>query len=425
MRLLQLRGEDEFSLVEYHKDLPPYAILSHTWGADNEEVTFNDVTEDMGRAKNKEGYRKLIFCSKQAVLDGLRFFWIDTCCIDKSSSQELTEAINSMFQWYQNAERCYVYLSDVGYSGSGDTRAWESAFKESRWFTRGWTLQELIAPASVEFFSYEGRFLNTRHRLAQAIHDITGISVQALEGKALFNFSIDERMSWASKRETTREEDGAYCLLGIFNVYIPLIYGEGRENAFSRLEERIRKPPNGGPLPIDDKQRRKILDALRFEQIDACQMAIKSAHSKTCKWFLHKVEYQEWLNEKKRHEHHGFLWVKGKPGTGKSTLMKFALSNARDTMADRIVISFFFNARGEDMEKSTVGLYWSLLLQILERVPALQSVFDSLGTSAYSIGANYQWQAEALKTMLRQAILKLGELSVVSFIDALDECAED
>ncbi|KAJ4369186.1 hypothetical protein N0V83_006271 [Neocucurbitaria cava] len=425
MRLLQLRGEDEFSLVDYHKNLPPYAILSHTWGADNEEVTFNDVTEDIGRAKNKEGYRKLIFCSKRAVLDGLRFFWIDTCCIDKSSSQELTEAINSMFQWYQNAERCYVYLSDVGYSGSGDTRAWEPAFKKSRWFTRGWTLQELIAPASVEFFSYEGQFLDTRHRLAQAIHDITGISVQALEGKALFNFSVDERMSWALKRETTREEDGAYCLLGIFNVYIPLIYGEGRENAFSRLEERIRKPPNGGPLPIDDKQRRRILDALRFEQIDARQMAIKSAHSKTCKWFLHKVEYQEWLNEKKRHEHHGFLWVKGKPGTGKSTLMKFALSNARDTMTDRIMISFFFNARGEDMEKSTIGLYRSLLLQLLERVPALQSVFDSLGTSAYSIGANFQWQAEALKTMLRQAILKLGELSVVSFIDALDECAED
>jgi len=167
-----------------------------------------------------------------------------------------------------------------------------------------------------------------------------------------------------------------------------------------------------------------LLDSLRFDQIDARQMTIKNAHARTCKWLLKNDQYVDWLNATKLSEHHGFLWIKGKLGTGKSTLMKFALANTRKTIKDRIVISFFFNARGEDLEKSTIGTYRSLLLQLLERLPALQCVFDSLGLLTLSISINHPWSIELLKTLLEQAIQSLGESSVVCFIDALDECEE-
>ncbi|RQM05141.1 hypothetical protein DH86_00003147 [Scytalidium sp. 3C] len=220
-----------------------------------------------GTGRSKAGYQKIIFCEKQARTDGLRFFWVDTCCIDKSSSAELTEAINSMFRWYRNASKCYVYLSDISFKSSRDSddyppRSWEPDFRKSRWFTRGWTLQELVAPASVEFYSAEGERLGDRKSLEQQIHEITGISHGALQGDPLSRFSIDERMSWAKNRKTKREEDGAYALLGIFNIHLPLIYGEGRERAMFRLYKEIKESPEGGsstPFPVhrDTPKRRK------------------------------------------------------------------------------------------------------------------------------------------------------------------------
>jgi hypothetical protein len=166
-------------------------------------------------------------------------------CIDKSSSAELTEAINSMFCWYREAAKCYVYLSDVSMHDYDQTdhcsqSPWEPAFRKSRWFTRGWTLQELIAPESVEFFSSEGKRLGNKKSLERQVHDITGIPIQALQGNPLSALSVTERMSWAAKRETTRKEDEAYSLLGIFDIHMPLIYGEG-EKAFLRLKEEIDK----------------------------------------------------------------------------------------------------------------------------------------------------------------------------------------
>lgn len=243
MRLLQLQGNDEFSLVEYvGKNIPQYAILSHTWGADYDEVSFKDLTKGIG--KNKTGYRKLVFCGKQAAVDGLQFFWIDTCCIDKSSSAELSEAINSMFQWYRRAVKCYAYLSDVS---TTETSQNDQSIKKSRWFTRGWTLQELIAPVSVEFFSVEGHRLGDKHLLQQTIHEITGIPIEALQGNPLSQFNVDERMSWAERRETKREEDMVYSLLGIFDVHMPLIYGEGRGKALNRLHREIREASSARP----------------------------------------------------------------------------------------------------------------------------------------------------------------------------------
>jgi hypothetical protein len=210
MYLLQLEDDGKFGLVEFvGKNIPSYAVLSHTWGPDDEEVTFNDLMN--GTGKSKAGYHKIHFCGRQAANDGLRFFWVDTCCIDKLSSAELSEAVNSMFHWYQNAARCYVYLSDVS---TGACR-WKTAFKTSRWFTRSWTLQELIAPVLVEFFSVEGEWLGNKKSLEQTLHEITDIATQALRGSPLSYFSTNERMSWAAKRQTKHEENAAYSLLGV------------------------------------------------------------------------------------------------------------------------------------------------------------------------------------------------------------------
>jgi hypothetical protein len=247
MRLLKYTNDGEFSLTQDIIDnVPRYAILSHTWGA--EEVTFRDMTD--GTGKNKAGYDKIRFCAEMARCHDWQYFWIDTCCIDKSNNTELSEAINSMFRWYHDAATCYVYLLDVPRAAvdinvQSNKLHWEAAFRHSRWFTRGWTLQELIAPTSVEFFSKDWERLGEKGSLERHICDITGIPATALRGAPLSGFSITERMSWARRRNTTREEDQAYSLLGIFNVNMPLIYGERRENAMRRLEAEIDKATKG------------------------------------------------------------------------------------------------------------------------------------------------------------------------------------
>jgi hypothetical protein len=243
MRLLKRLPDGDCELVSFNDDPPSYAILSHTW-TEGQEVTYNELVT--GTGKEKTGYAKIQFCSKRAATDGLEYFWVDTCCIDKSTSNELNTAINSMFRWYQRASKCYVYLSDVFVPDEvTDAEAfritWAEAFRRSRWFTRGWTLQELIAPASVEFFSKEGKRLGSRISLEQEIHNITDIPTRILRGTSLTEFSVEERMSWAAKRTTTLKEDKVYCLLGIFGVFLSLIYGEGEAYATLRLREEINK----------------------------------------------------------------------------------------------------------------------------------------------------------------------------------------
>lgn len=241
MRLLHFRDDGSLACTEFGRhNLPHYAILSHTWG--DEEVTLQDLFH--GISSNLSGYRKIIFCGEQAAKDGLKYFWVDTCSIDKRNLPELTKAINSMFRWYRNAAKCYVYLSDVSVPGGHDTldtSSWIEAFRNSRWFTRGWTLQELIAPESVEFFSSEGHPLGDKRSLEHEITQVTGIPPKALRGQSLSDFSAEERFAWAANRETTEEEDIAYCLLGIFDIFMPLIYGEGEANAIKRLERLVQE----------------------------------------------------------------------------------------------------------------------------------------------------------------------------------------
>lgn len=258
MRLLQRLPNGSFKLVSFTDDaVPPYAILSHTW-IDGQEVTYNELVA--GTRRDKAGYKKIGFCAERAAADSLEYFWVDTCCIDKSNGQEVSTAINSMFRWYQLAKKCYVYLSDVSmlYEVT-DVNVfritWIEAFRQSRWFTRGWTLQELLAPPTVEFFSKEGRQLGSKVSLERDIHEITDIPLEVLQAQAqsFTKFSIDARMNWAAKRTTTLKEDKVYCLLGIFGVFLPLIYGEGEVRASQRLRDEIERQQEGrGPQTLHD-----------------------------------------------------------------------------------------------------------------------------------------------------------------------------
>ncbi|KAL4912062.1 hypothetical protein BDW62DRAFT_206857 [Aspergillus aurantiobrunneus] len=184
--------------------------------------------------------------------------------------------------------------------------------------------------------------------------------------------------------------------------------------------------PSVGPIApsLSHDQKHQLLESLKFVQIDARRATVKRAHARTCKWFLRTPEYLKWLDSTKMNEHHGVLWVKGKPGAGKSTLMKFLLSNFSRAAKGKLVLDFFFNARGERLEKSTVGMYRSLLWQLLSKVPRLLVVFDSLNLRDLDIGDDHQWNIESLKELFQHAVQSLGQTSLVAFIDALDECDE-
>ncbi|GJC85165.1 vegetative incompatibility protein HET-E-1 [Colletotrichum liriopes] len=242
MRLLHTT---RLEVVYFAADVPPYAILSHTW--DDEEVTFQDV-QSSGTAKQMRGYAKLEESCSLASGEGFEYIWVDSCCIDKTSSAELSEAINSMFRWYREAQICYAYLSDVSsmrfslrLTDTQDVYSIAEDIRSSRWFTRGWTLQELIAPKGIHFYNQNWSFIGTRDDSAEVLATVTSIPESILIGGELSWTPINQRMHWAASRQTTRPEDIAYCLLGIFDVHMPLIYGEGRQKAFRRLQEEIIK----------------------------------------------------------------------------------------------------------------------------------------------------------------------------------------
>ncbi|KAH9209615.1 heterokaryon incompatibility protein-domain-containing protein, partial [Leptodontidium sp. 2 PMI_412] len=216
-------GLEEFANYPKHG----YAILSHRW--EENEVSFEDWK---GRKYvQRKGYLKIMRFVQKAAEQGFKYAWADTCCINKDSSAELSEAINSMFKYYQDAATCYVYLSDLP--------PLNTIFANSKWFTRGWTLQEMIAPRTLQFFDSAWHPFGTKHGLAAVIESRTGVPKEILDGfQQLNGTSIACRMSWAADRQTTRAEDLAYCLLGIFDIHLPLLYGEG-EAAFIRLQEEI------------------------------------------------------------------------------------------------------------------------------------------------------------------------------------------
>ena len=216
----------------------PYAILSHVW--EDDELTYADLHEHE-HADLDLASPKVRGAQRQAAKDNLKYLWTDTCCIDKSSSAELGEAINSMYRWYQEAQVCYVYLADLDgcppltdadLRHGGETasqRYWNARFRQSRWFSRGWTLQELIAPSKLRFYDCNWNLIGDLRDLASTVSDITGVHLSMLQHALGPNdFSLAQRMCWAAGRETTRPEDRAYSLLGLLDMSIDIRYGEGK-----------------------------------------------------------------------------------------------------------------------------------------------------------------------------------------------------
>lgn len=241
MRLLHTTTQRLFEKTpeELRKENIRYAILSHTWAQD--EVVFEDIVHGTEWTKNPNSLSKVQGACRQARSNGYDYIWIDTCCIDKSSSSELSEAINSMYVWYETAEVCYAYIEDFSYESLGSAEK-KASFAASRWFTRGWTLQELLAPTDFVFFTRDWVSLGEKRAISPFLTEITGIDAAIMTGeRSIESASIAKRMSWMSRRRTTRPEDSAYCMMGIFGVNMPMLYGEGGRKAFLRLQEEIMK----------------------------------------------------------------------------------------------------------------------------------------------------------------------------------------
>ncbi|KAF8547517.1 HET-domain-containing protein [Imleria badia] len=217
-----------------------FAIFSHRWGP--QEPTFRAMMEAGPEALSMltqgPGVQKLLKFCEEARRYGCAYAWSDTCCINKESSSELQEAIRSMYRWYQNAEICIAYL--------GESIS-EEDFEYEPWFTRGWTLQELLAPRRIRFYGKYWTPIKRGYSLAndkldsglmEAIEKVTMIRKADLEGFTPSCSRVHEKVIWASKRRTTRIEDRAYCLLGIFDITMSISYGEGSW-AFHRLMEVI------------------------------------------------------------------------------------------------------------------------------------------------------------------------------------------
>ncbi|PSN58949.1 hypothetical protein BS50DRAFT_682534 [Corynespora cassiicola Philippines] len=414
MRLLECISSSEFVLTKDFTDkdeIPRYAILSHTW-KDGEEVGFGELTS--GAGKSKTGYEKIRFCGQQAQRDGLQYFWVDTCCINKADHVELRKAINSMFRWYQNAAKCYVYLSDVSTlerkaDGEVYEHNWEPAFRKSKWFTRGWTLQELLAPPSVKFFSREWQSIGEKSSLKQCIHKTTGIPVSALEGEPLFLFSVEDRLSWRENRHTTREEDGAYSLLGIFGVYIAPIYGEGAREAFRRLRGEIsilKKCAQDLHLtdPRDDKKRIEETKGGLLED--------------SYRWILENAEFQQWQNGNQGR----LLWIKGDPGKGKTMLLCGIADELRKSMASTDLLSFFFFQATDSRINNATAVLRGLLYMLVDQQPWLtthvRKKYDHAGKALFEDANAWVALSEIFTHMLEDPNMN----KTYFIIDALDEC---
>ncbi|MCJ1334396.1 hypothetical protein MMC10_011105 [Thelotrema lepadinum] len=273
---MRLLSTSTLTFTDFSPNLiPKYAILSHTWGED--EILYDDIVQ--GKTQKKSIDKVLGACAI-ARADRHEFIWIDNCCIDKRSSAELSETINSMHQWYLNAEVCYAYLSDVD-----DEVPTERSFQNSRWFTRGWTLQELIAPENLIFYCKHWTKLGEKGALTELLSQITSIDEEILAGtRALSSVSVAKRMSWAALRQTTRPEDRAYSLMGLFSVTMPMLYGEGGEKAFERLQEEIMKESDDHSL-------------FAWVDRDASPTAYHGMLAKSPSLFAHSnmfLQYQDW-----------------------------------------------------------------------------------------------------------------------------------
>jgi hypothetical protein len=415
MRLLKYGEDGCLTITSFDEnEIPHYAILSHTWGDDAEEVTFADLAQSS--VKHKPGYTKIRFCGEQAQRDGLQYFWVDTCCIDKTDKAELSLAIQSMFRWYQNATKCYVYLSDVPTQKmeAGSTSiefTWEPAFRSSRWFTRGWTLQELLAPNIVDFFSQECEKLGDKISLTPLISKITGIPHQVLQG-TFSQFDIEDRLRWKGDRETKLKEDMAYSLSGICDVNIAPVYGEGEEEAFRRLHHEIWKLKDclrdlRSGDPRDDKK--------RIEDTKGGLLA------DSYRWVLDNTAFKQWREEPDSR----LLWVKGDPGKGKTMLLCGIINELQSSMPQSALLSYFFCQAADARINSATAVLRGLLHMLMTQQPSLAShvrkKHDYAGKAMFEDANAWVVLAEIFEAVLQDPSLRMTYL----IVDALDECVTD
>ncbi|KAF7506453.1 hypothetical protein GJ744_011703 [Endocarpon pusillum] len=416
MWLLQYSESGELSIHSFDDGaIPPYAILSHTWGADGDEVTFADL--ETGHGKTKLGYEKILFCGKQARHDGLQHFWIDTCCINKNNNAEFAFAIRSMFRWYCNAARCYVYLSDVPgiaiCSGEATESSYkETAFRRSRWFTRGWTLQELLAPSVVDFFSNDGEELGSKLSLLSVLREITGIPDAALQGTPLSDFSVNERISWNEHRITTIPADRAYSLMGILGVSLSPFDGESPAEAMKRVTDEVDKQ---NKCLQDIRQTDPRDDKKRIEDTKGGLLA------DSYRWVLDNATFQQW----QQHPDSRLLWVKGDPGKGKTMLLCGIIDELHNSTPRSTLLSYFFCQATDQRINSATTMLRGLLYMLVHQQPSLMShvrkKHDHAGRSLFEDVNAWVALTEIFADVLRDVSLSTAYL----IIDALDECVTD
>jgi hypothetical protein len=418
MRLLEYQEDGRLSVtadITNEDAIPPYAILSHTWGAEAEEVSFEDLARNVGR--DKCGYKKIELCGAQAKRDGLQHFWIDTCCIDKTNKAEHSLAIRSMFRWYRNAARCYVYLSDVSASALRaeeelSATLWDTEFRRSKWFTRGWTLQELLAPSAVEFFSRKWHRLGDRVSLKCQIHEVTTIPHAALEGVPLSQFKVSERLGWKQDRHTKLKEDAAYSLSGVLDVDITPVYGEGAEEAFRRLHDEVRKLE---ACLCDLRPTDPHNDKKRIEETKGGLLA------DSYRWILDNATFQQWQQDQRSQ----LLWVKGDPGKGKTMLLCGIIDELHRSMPKTTSLAYFFCQATDSRINSATAVLRGLLYMLVKQQPSLashvQKKHSHAGKALFEDANAWVAVTEIFVDVLRDPGLSTTYL----VIDALDECVTD
>ena len=425
MRLIRREDDGKLVLTPFLTDrheVPPYAVLSHRWLREEEEVNFDDMMGDDEVARQKvNGYKKIEFCARRAAHDHLRHFWVDTCCIDRRNAVELQETITSMFKWYRRSVQCYVYLTDVFASRdepdlSTPSATWEIAFRNSSWFTRGWTLQELLAPPNVTFYSVEGVRLGDKHSLQQIIHGITDIPTDALQGRAMSDFTVEERLSWAEGRQTTRKEDEAYCLLGILEIYLPLIYGEG-DNAWTRLRGEIASKQLGAKQADDLLEKLPFVSSASFNSRENEHEAYCLPNTRT--EILSEIfKWVEGTDERR------VFWLNGIAGTGKSTIARTVAK--RYYQRKNLGGSFFFSKGGGDASCAD-KLFTTLAVQLGRNILAArqrvcESIMDNLDIALRAL--REQWY-ELILNPLKDLRKDVHPGNIVMVVDALDECSSE
>jgi len=419
MRLLNVKSL-EFTEFHNEKELPSYVAASHRWLYEG-EATFQDVRDC--RKTNSRGYQKVKAFAEfiRSKIPWVVWLWIDTCCINKDSAAELSEAINSMFRWYHSADLCLAYLADV------ETVQDKGGFEKSEWFGRGWTLQELLAPRTVVFLTgswqligYKGNPVSGDHWLSVApdlsmtIARTTAIPEQVLHDyETSHSLSVDDKLKWMAGRKTARPEDMSYALYGILGVTLGANYGEGYEGARQRLLSAIHQRDN---LALQQAENfRKITDWLWSPDPWTNHESARQRHEpETGAWLLEHVQYLGWKSGSVR-----LLWIYGKAGSGKTILCSTAIEDMRKhcQSATNIGHAIFYFSFSDKHKQSYQDLVTSLVVQLGRKDPGL-----SMLRQAYEKAERRLPGLDELQDILLTSIASYDELCV--HLDALDECPE-